>query len=132
MEFFGKYRGVVVDIGDPEKRQRIRVSCPAVYGKTNISPWALPCLPANTQSVPEEGTLVWVEFEGGLRDLPIWTGVFYTTLQHKDLFGEPYKPDEIKVRCRKDYFLSSKLESITLTAKYDFRTRTALGINDLD
>ena len=87
--YYGKYRGVVKDTNDPEKRGRIRVMCPAVLGK-QLSNWALPCLPPNCFSVPIKDTMVWVEFEGGRKDSPIWTGVFYTTDQRKLLFQDAY------------------------------------------
>lgn len=75
--YFGKYRGKVVGIDDPEKRGRIKVECPAVLGK-QISQWALPCLPPFVFYIPPVGSLVWVEFEEGKIDSPIWSGLFYT------------------------------------------------------
>ncbi len=93
MAYFGKYRAEVVDNNDPEKRGRIRVKCPEVLG-TQISRWALPCFMPNTFTVPARGTLVWVEFEGGNKDSPIWTGVFYTKDQWKSKFGVDYSPDK--------------------------------------
>ena len=47
-----------------------------------LSTWAMPCVPiAGTQSgvyvVPAVGSGVWVEFEGGNTDYPIWTGGFW-------------------------------------------------------
>ena len=93
MAYFGKYRAEVVDVADPEQRGRIRVRCPEVLG-TQISRWALPCFMPNTFTVPAKGTLVWVEFEGGKKDSPIWTGVFYTKDQWKSKFGVAYSPDK--------------------------------------
>ena len=93
MAYYGKYRAEVVDVADPEQRGRIRVKCPEVLG-TQISRWALPCFPPNTFTVPAKGTLVWVEFEGGRKDSPIWTGVFYTKDQWKSKFGVAYSPDK--------------------------------------
>jgi len=93
MAYFGKYRAEVVDVADPEQRGRIRVKCPKVLG-TQISRWALPCFMPNTFTVPARGTLVWVEFEGGNKDSPIWTGVFYTKDQWKSKFGVDYSPDK--------------------------------------
>lgn len=94
--YYGKYRGVVKETNDPEKRGRIRVMCPAVLGK-QLSNWALPCLPPNCFSVPIKNTMVWVEFEGGRKDSPIYTGVFYTTEQRKELFQEVYNPKDFIV-----------------------------------
>lgn len=74
--YFGKYRGIVKDTQDPEKRGRVKVSCPEVLGG-QTSKWALPCLPPNYFAVPPVGSWVWVEFEGGRKDSPIWTGCWY-------------------------------------------------------
>lgn len=75
--YYGKYRGRIVDNNDPEKRGRIKVECPTVLG-TQISNWALPCLPPYIFYIPQIGSLVWVEFEEGKIDSPIWSGHFYT------------------------------------------------------
>jgi len=82
-KFLGKYRGTVVDNIDPMQTGRLLVQVPDV---TNILPssWAMPCLPfAGIQSgfyaVPEIGSTVWVEFEQGNPDYPIWVGCFWET-----------------------------------------------------
>ena len=82
-KFFGKYRGIVLDNIDPMQTGRLMVQVPDV---TNILPssWAMPCLPfAGLQSgfyaVPEISSTVWVEFEQGDPDYPIWTGCFWET-----------------------------------------------------
>lgn len=79
---YGKYRGFVSENQDPQKRARIRLSIPSVLND-QISDWALPCLPFGGASgygfftVPEVGAQVWVEFEEGDIDRPIWTGTFW-------------------------------------------------------
>jgi len=60
---------------------RIQVSVPAVLGEGRAS-WAMPCVPYAGQGVgffaiPPEGANVWVEFEGGDPDYPIWSGCFW-------------------------------------------------------
>lgn len=82
-KFFGKYRGIVVLNTDPESRGRIQAQVPAVTGIA-LTSWALPCFPsAGIQSgfftVPPVGAGVWIEFEGGNIDAPIWSGCFYAT-----------------------------------------------------
>jgi Type VI secretion system/phage-baseplate injector OB domain len=79
--FFGKYRGVVVENLDPMQIGRIQAQVPDVLGETP-SGWALPCvLAAGIQAgcfvVPPVGSQVWVEFEQGDPDFPIWTGGFW-------------------------------------------------------
>ena len=84
--FFGKYRGEVVNVNDPEHSGRIKVTCPKVLGE-QISNWALPNLPPYYSCVPKVGTMVWVEFEEGRKDAPIWTGCFYTAGQWSEASG---------------------------------------------
>ncbi len=79
--YFGKYRGVVLDNLDPEQIGRAIVQVPDVLGSTPSS-WAMPCVPAaGLQSgffvVPPINSQVWVEFERGDPDFPIWTGGFW-------------------------------------------------------
>jgi len=81
-KYFGKYRGFVVDNDDPEQRGRLRLNVPSVLGEAQTG-WALPCLPfggladQGLFSVPEVGAQMWVEFEGGNINQPIWTGTFW-------------------------------------------------------
>lgn len=82
-KYFGKYRGLVIDNIDQLQTGRLMVQVPDV---SNVLPtsWAMPCLPfAGIQSgfyaVPEIGSTVWVEFERGNPDYPVWTGCFWET-----------------------------------------------------
>ena len=66
--FFGKYRGIVRDNNDSTGRGRLEVLVPAVMSDEPV--WALPCAPyagnnMGLYAIPEKGTGVWVEFEGG-------------------------------------------------------------------
>ena len=71
--FFGPYRGIVTDNDDPSGLMRIRARVPEIFGELE-TPWALPCVPPGVRSVPEIGTLVWIEFEAGDPSRPIWMG----------------------------------------------------------
>lgn len=78
--YFGKFRGTVVDTADPSQRGRLMVSVPAVLGSTSV--WAMPCVPyagngVGFYALPEPGTGVWVEFEGGDPSYPVWCGFFW-------------------------------------------------------
>ncbi len=80
-QFFGKYRGKVENNVDPMQLGRIQVSVPAVLGDGTLS-WAMPCVPyAGSQvgffAIPPRNANVWVEFEGGDPDYPIWSGCFW-------------------------------------------------------
>jgi hypothetical protein len=79
--YYGKYRGTVVNNVDPLQIGRIQVLVPDVSTVFPTS-WAMPCLPAsgiNTGvfTVPAIGAGVWVEFEQGNPDHPIWVGGFW-------------------------------------------------------
>jgi molybdopterin-binding protein len=102
---YGKYRGIVVDNLDPENRGRLLVQVPSVFhapvgviaafgkqvgGATaqdieNATPryWAEPCFPYGGLNlgfmfIPKNQSRVWVEFEAGDTNFPIWTGVWTT------------------------------------------------------
>jgi hypothetical protein len=79
--YYGKYAGVVRQNIDPEGRGRILVEVPDVLGQ-GISSWAMPSLPfAGLQMgmyiIPPPQAGVWVEFEKGDPDYPIWTGCWW-------------------------------------------------------
>lgn len=79
--YFGKYRGTVLNNLDPLRMGRLIVSVPAVLGALP-STWALPCTPLGGMqngmfAVPTIGAGVWVEFEQGDPDFPLWVGCFY-------------------------------------------------------
>ena len=73
--FYGKYRAVVTDNVDPQRIGRIKAQVPDVFGDRD-SAWALACVPCGPGQifVPEIGAKVWIEFERGDVDYPIWTG----------------------------------------------------------
>jgi uncharacterized protein involved in type VI secretion and phage assembly len=80
-QFVGKYRGTVFNNVDVEQRGRIQVIVPDVSPLPLLT-WAMPSLPiggllSGMFSVPVIGSGVWVEFEQGDLDYPIWTGVFW-------------------------------------------------------
>lgn len=79
--FYGKYRGVVTDNQDPSRIGRIRARVPDVYGDLE-SGWALPAAPFGGNgmgffAVPAKGAGVWMEFECGDPDYPIWSGCWW-------------------------------------------------------
>ena len=81
--FLGKYRGTVVNNIDPMQIGRIQAMVPDV-SNFMLSSWAMPCLPlggmqAGMFTVPPIGAGVWVEFEQGDPDYPIWVGCFWGT-----------------------------------------------------
>jgi hypothetical protein len=85
-KFWGKYRGTVDDVNDKafdgKTLGRIVALVPDVYGPKVKSPWAWPCVPFAGKShglvlLPEKGDKVWIEFELGNPESPIWSGCWW-------------------------------------------------------
>ena len=79
--YYGKYRGTVMLNVDPEQRGRIIAMVPDVQGLIPLT-WALPCVPiAGMQEgvfmVPPISAKVWIEFEQGDPNYPIWVGGYW-------------------------------------------------------
>jgi len=79
--FYGKFRGVVSNNSDPSNLGRIRARVADVFGEDE-SGWAMPSVPyAGNQVglflIPPTSASVWIEFEHGNPDYPIWTGCFW-------------------------------------------------------
>lgn len=81
--YYGKYRGTVITNIDPENRGRIQAIVPDV---TSLIPstWAEACVPLaggpppmGIYVVPPIGANVWIEFEQGDPNYPIWTGCMW-------------------------------------------------------
>jgi uncharacterized protein involved in type VI secretion and phage assembly len=100
--FYGKYRGVVTDIQDPLMIGRIRAKVADVTGD-NETGWAMPCFPFGGSSIgffalPKKGAGVWIEFEHGDPDFPIWSGCWWGSVAEvpTDLLTPPYQKTMLK------------------------------------
>jgi hypothetical protein len=83
-KYFGKYRGVVINNNDPEQKGRVQAQVFDVGGSAPLA-WAMPCVPCHLpkevgSALPAIGANVWIEFEGGDLDYPIWTGCWFGTV----------------------------------------------------
>ncbi|NJN85159.1 MAG: hypothetical protein HC881_01010 [Leptolyngbyaceae cyanobacterium SL_7_1] len=101
--FFGKYRGKVAAVVDPLHLGRIQVEVPAILGSDRLA-WALPCTPYAGRdigffAIPPIGSNIWVEFEGGDPDYPIWSGCFWGSDQLPEAarVSEPVKVQVFRV-----------------------------------
>jgi uncharacterized protein involved in type VI secretion and phage assembly len=93
---FGKFRAVVVNNVDPMQIGRIQVMIPDVTGFVP-STWAMPCLPiaginSGMFAVPMIGSGVWVEFERGDIDYPVWVGGFWGTAAEVPVLARTVPP----------------------------------------
>lgn len=80
LEKFGKYystyRAWVIDNDDPQKLQKLKLIIPGIRNNPSDK-WVPPCnvfygINWGSQCIPPKGALVWVEFEKGDPNYPIW------------------------------------------------------------
>jgi hypothetical protein len=98
-KFYGKYRGTVVNNVDPMFMGRLLVIVPDVLGPVPSS-WAVPCVPLagptgppmGVYMVPPIGAGVWVEFEQGDPNYPIWVGCRWGTVSDVPLAAKAGNP----------------------------------------
>ncbi len=103
-KFYGKYRGIVTDIQDPLMQGRIKAKVPEVLGDDE-SGWALPCLAFGGSRMgffvlPDVGSTVWMEFEHGDPDYPIWAGSWFGSKADmpSQLMSPPFKKTMIMTK----------------------------------
>jgi hypothetical protein len=91
-KYYGKYRGYVKENRDPRKEGRCRLICPAVLGDL-VTDWAHPCnnLFFGMIMIPNINDPVWVEFEGGNIQRPIYSCSWYASPA-----GQPNMPSIAK------------------------------------
>jgi len=92
----GKFRGTVMNNVDPLMIGRIQAAVPDVGGLVPGS-WAMPCLPlsgtnAGTFTVPAIGSGVWIEFERGDPDHPIWVGGYWGSAAEVPSYAKTIPP----------------------------------------
>jgi hypothetical protein len=80
-KFYGIYQATVLQNQDPLQLGRIQVTVPDV-GSVTPSSWALPSVPLagkqeGTFMVPQIGAGVWIQFEAGDPDKPVWVGGYW-------------------------------------------------------
>jgi hypothetical protein len=98
MPSYGKYRGKVVDPVDPLQMGRILALVPAI-SEMPLS-WAMPATPyagpgVGFFAIPPVSANVWIEFEGGDVNYPVWSGCFWGEGQAP---AEPAVPTTIMLK----------------------------------
>jgi uncharacterized protein involved in type VI secretion and phage assembly len=134
--FYGKYRGLVADNADPLGLGRVRADVPAVLGDVT-SGWALPCLPAAGDTsgfhvVPPVGAGVWIEFEAGDPDHPVWTGGWWGDGQvPTDETGKPAQPALKALRSEQGLLVALDDDDQTITVcDADGRNLLSVAVTD--
>ncbi len=100
MPICGKHRGTVLENLDPQSLGRLMVTVPDVPGAGG---WAMPSVPyagmnVGFVAIPPIGANVWVEFEAGDPDMPIWSGCFWAPGE-LPLVDHPVDGKVIKTEC---------------------------------
>ncbi|TKW80399.1 MAG: baseplate assembly protein [Bradyrhizobium icense] len=108
--YFGKYRGTVVSNSDSTNCGCLDVRVPAIFGdKTTIT--AKPCVPyagpgVGFYAMPPERAGVWIEFEGGNLNYPIWVGCYWADGQISSADAQPsvkfLRTDKLSIRIDDD------------------------------
>jgi uncharacterized protein involved in type VI secretion and phage assembly len=139
-KFFGKYRGTVLNNVDPETRGRLMLNIPDVLGVVP-STWAEPCTPLagptgppmGVYMVPPIGAGVWVEFEHGDPNYPIWVGCRWGApsdippLSHA---GLPVSPNIVMQTAGQNSFVVSDLPGPTGGLMLKSATGASIIVND--
>jgi Type VI secretion system/phage-baseplate injector OB domain len=79
----GKFRAQVINNKDPEMRGRLLVKSPRVLNNHELG-WAESCLPPGYFTLPRKLDWVWIEFEEGDVNKPIWVGIMPTRAYTRD------------------------------------------------
>lgn len=136
-KYYGKYRGMVLNNIDPMQKGRLLVQLPDVLG-LSISSWAMPCVPIagpqmGTFVLPIIGAGVWVEFEGGDPDYPIWTGGFWGSAAEVPvlaLAGLPASPNIVLQTTAQNTVVVSDLPGPTGGIMLKSTTGASIIVND--
>ena len=136
-KFYGKYRGTVVVNVDPEQRGRITAMVPDVLGLIPSS-WAMPCVPIagkqqGTFFIPQIGAGVWIEFENGDANYPIWTGGFWglaAEVPALALAGNPASPSIVLQTSLQNAIVISDLPGPTGGIMLKSTTGASIIVND--
>ena len=136
-KYYGKYRGLVLNNVDPLQKGRLLVQVPDVLG-LGTSSWAMPCVPIagpqmGTYFVPVIGSGVWVEFEGGDPDYPIWTGGFWGSAAEVPalaLAGVPASPNIVVQTAGQNSITVSDLPGPTGGIMLKSTTGASIIVND--
>ena len=136
-KFYGKFRGTVVNNVDPLQIGRIQAIVPDV-SNIAFSSWAMPCVPITgkqmgTYFVPQVGSGVWIEFEQGDPDYPIWVGGYWGIVAEVPalaLAGVPVSPNMVLQSAGQNSLVISDLPGPTGGIMLKSTTGATIIVND--
>ena len=136
-KYYGIYRATVVLNIDPMQMGRISVIVPDV-GSVTPSTWAMPSVPiagkqAGVYVVPQIGSGVWVQFEGGDPDYPVWTGGWWGNAAEVPalaLAGPPGDPNIVFQTALQNTLMISDLPGPTGGIMLKSTTGATIIVND--
>ena len=136
-KFYGVYRGTVVNNIDPLQTGRIMATVPDVSGLTPTT-WAMPCVPiAGKQMgvfmVPQIGSGIFVQFEGGDPDRPVWVGGWWGDVAEVPalaLAGVPANPNIVIQTALQNAIVVSDLPGPTGGIMLKSTTGASIIVND--
>lgn len=135
--YYGLYRGTVVNNVDPMMLGRLMITVPDV-GSAIPSTWAMPCVPMagkqmGTFLIPQIGSGVWVQYEGGDPDYPVWTGGWWgnsAEVPALALAGVPGDPNIVLQSSLQNALVISDLPGPTGGIMLKSTTGATLIVND--
>ncbi len=135
--YYGKYRGMVLNNLDPLQIGRLLVQVPDVEGVLPSS-WAMPCFPFTGRQMgayllPQIGAGVWVEFEHGDPNHPIWSGCWYGSVADVPalaLAGNPASPNVVLQTSLQNSIIISDLPGPTGGIMLKSPTGASILVND--
>jgi uncharacterized protein involved in type VI secretion and phage assembly len=138
--YYGKFRGTVINNLDPDMRGRLLLSVPDVLDLIPSS-WAEPCVPLagptgppmGVYMVPPIGAGVWVEFEHGSADRPIWVGCRWglaSDVPPLSKAGLPVSPNIVMQTVGQNTFVISDLPGPTGGIMLKSASGASLIVND--
>lgn len=90
----GLYRGEVASNLDPDRKGRVQIKVPSVFGDNPLT-WAMPCIPyagpgVGHYFIPPKGAKLWIMFERGDPEHPVWMGCYWDSAD--DVPASPQVP----------------------------------------
>jgi uncharacterized protein involved in type VI secretion and phage assembly len=135
--YYGKYRGMVLNNLDPMQIGRLLVQVPDVSGLATSS-WAMPCFPVTGRQmgsymIPQIGAGVWIEYEQGNGDHPIWSGCWFGSAADVPalaLAGVPASPNILLQTTAQNAIVISDLPGPTGGIMLKSTTGATIIVND--